>query len=201
MNLEELRKHTFIVIGYEHYNPLGVIRSLGENGIRPVVMILKSSIAIASKSRYIDKFYSLESNEQAVEIILSEYTNEKYKPFVIPCDDNSTETIDRNYDRLIGKFFIPNAGCQDRISKFMNKLTIMDLAEKHGLNIIPSWVVKKGDIPDDIVFPVFTKPMTSYPNWKADYYICRNEEDLKAAYKNIQGRELLLQQYITKKAS
>lgn len=35
IDIEILKKHEFIVIGFEHYNPLGVIRSLGENGIRP----------------------------------------------------------------------------------------------------------------------------------------------------------------------
>ena len=44
MDIERLKKHKFIVIGYEHYNPLGVIRSLGENGIRPIVMMLKSDV-------------------------------------------------------------------------------------------------------------------------------------------------------------
>lgn len=37
----ELLNHEFIVIGYEHYNPLGVIRSLGENNIKPYLIITK----------------------------------------------------------------------------------------------------------------------------------------------------------------
>lgn len=200
MNLEELKKHKFIVIGYEHYNPLGVIRSLGENGIYPIVMILRQPIRIASRSKYIGKLHIIDSNDEAVEILLREYGNEEYKPFVIPCDDNSTETIDKNYDRLRNNFFIPNAGSSGRISEFMNKWTIMKLGEKHGLDVAPSWIAKKGEIPTDIIYPVFTKPMTSYPNWKADYYICKNEDELKKAYNKIYGNELLLQQFITKKS-
>lgn len=35
----ELKEYTFIVFGEEyHYNPLGVVRSLGEEGIRPIVI-------------------------------------------------------------------------------------------------------------------------------------------------------------------
>ena len=33
MEIELLKRHEFIVCGEEHYNPLGVIRSLGEYGI------------------------------------------------------------------------------------------------------------------------------------------------------------------------
>lgn len=39
MQLNELKEHLFIVVGEEHYTPLGVIRSLGENGIEPVAII------------------------------------------------------------------------------------------------------------------------------------------------------------------
>ena len=51
MDINQLKQHTFIVIGYEHYNPLGVIRSLGENGISPVVIMLKNDVRVASKKQ------------------------------------------------------------------------------------------------------------------------------------------------------
>lgn len=42
MQLNELKEHLFIFVGEEHYTPLGVIRSLGENGIEPVAIILRN---------------------------------------------------------------------------------------------------------------------------------------------------------------
>ena len=35
--------HKIIVVGEEHYTPLGVIRSLGEEGIAPIAYIKKNS--------------------------------------------------------------------------------------------------------------------------------------------------------------
>ena len=61
MDIDKLKQHKFIVMGYEHYNPLGVIRSLGENGIRPIVMMLKSDVKLAAKSRYISKLYYVDN--------------------------------------------------------------------------------------------------------------------------------------------
>lgn len=198
MDIERLRKHKFIVIGYEHYNPLGVIRSLGENGIHPIVMMLKSDVKLASKSKYISKLYYVSSNEEAYAILMREYGNETLKPFVIPCDDNITELFDHKYDEVKDKFYVANAGEANRISHYMNKYVLCDLAERHGLNVAKSWVVKRGEIPNGLIYPLITKPLTSYPNWKADYRICNDEKELKIAYTEIKGTDLMLQQYINK---
>lgn len=39
MNFEKLRQHPFVVLGQEHYNPLGIVRTLGENGIHPTAFV------------------------------------------------------------------------------------------------------------------------------------------------------------------
>ena len=36
---KELRKHKFVIFGSDHYNTLGAVRSLGEVGIRPDVIL------------------------------------------------------------------------------------------------------------------------------------------------------------------
>ena len=35
----KLRKHKFIVFSQDHYNPLNVIRSLGEKGVNPISIL------------------------------------------------------------------------------------------------------------------------------------------------------------------
>ena len=197
-DIEYLRKHKFIIIGYEHYNPLGVIRSLGENGIYPIVMILKSDVRIASISRYIGKLHYIKSNEEAYEILMSDYGKETLKPFLIPCDDNITELLDLKYHEIKDKFYVSNAREAGRLSYYMNKWILCSLASRHGLNVAKSWIVKKGEVPRDIIYPVITKPLNSYPNWKADYRVCDNEGELKKAYGEIKGTDLMLQEYITK---
>ena len=48
----EMMNETFVIFGTEHGNPLGLARSLGENGIRPIGIILRAENRIASMSRY-----------------------------------------------------------------------------------------------------------------------------------------------------
>ena len=33
----------YIIFGFEHYNPLGIARSLGESGIKPIGIIIKNN--------------------------------------------------------------------------------------------------------------------------------------------------------------
>ena len=43
----------FIVLCGEHYNPLGIIRSLGEAGVKPIAIVKKNEFQLTSKSKYI----------------------------------------------------------------------------------------------------------------------------------------------------
>lgn len=49
----DLKEHAFVVFSEEHYNPLGVIRSLGESGLKPVAIIVKGGPLLTSKSKYL----------------------------------------------------------------------------------------------------------------------------------------------------
>ncbi len=49
----------YIVFGFEHYNPLGIVRSLGENGINSIGIIIRNERKITSKSKYLKKYILL----------------------------------------------------------------------------------------------------------------------------------------------
>ena len=190
----------YILFGEEHYNPLGLLRSLGEAGIKPVAIIKKGEFAFASKSKYISKLHLVDSNEEGYELLLEEYGNEEKKPFLFTCDDQLTSYLDMHYDELKDKFIFYNAGKQGRITEYMNKENMFDLAEKCGINIAKTWTVKKGEIPKDIEYPVVTKTLDStMDHWKWDSFVCENEESLKKAIKKIRSKKIIIQQFIDKK--
>ena len=70
-----IRDHKHIVFGVEHYNPLGVVRSLGEAGINPIVIVLKSTLRITSKSKYISQLHMDETIEEGYKILLEHYSH------------------------------------------------------------------------------------------------------------------------------
>lgn len=197
---EELRKHKHIVFGAEHYNPLGIVRSLGESGISPIGIILQSDRPVTSKSKYMKTKHFVNNVEEGYELLLSIYGNEKYKPFIYTSDDQVTNYLDDKYEDICNKFFFFNAGEKGRVAVFQNKDTILKIANKHGLNVLKTYTVKKGEIPDDIEYPIITKAIIStLDHWKGDMFICNNEEELKEAYKKIRSEKVLLQKYIIKK--
>ena len=198
MNSENSLKH--IVFAQEHYNPLGLIRSLGESGIKPIAIILKGSQKLASKSKYISKLHMVASKEEGYQLLCEVYGKNENKSFLYTCDDTITSFLDENYDGLKDKFIFFNAGQSSRITYYMNKENINNLARKHGLNVLDTVVVNKGDIPDGIDYPIITKSIAStIGGWKKDVFICRNEDDLIEAYKKIQSPIVLIQKYIEKK--
>ena len=99
----------YIVFGFEHYNPLGIVRSLGENGISPVGIIIKNSRRITSKSKYFEKIHFVENIEQGYNILLKEY-GKASKDGVFTSDDQITSYFDARYDELVDRFYFNNAG-------------------------------------------------------------------------------------------
>lgn len=194
-NIEELSKHEFVVIGSEHYNPLGVIRSLGEAGIAPIAVIRRGEYGFASASKYIKQLFLIDDYEESLDII-KRFGDIDCKPVIIPCDDVITLICDREYAWLRDICIVSNAGEPGRLAFYAQKKNQIELASKIGLNVAKTWIVE-GTVPDDIEYPIITKPTYSYDNWKEDYYICRNEQELLDAYDEVKG-EVFLQQYIQK---
>jgi D-aspartate ligase len=197
-----MHERVYIVIGIEHYNPLGIIRSLGESGIRPVFIAIPGRVPVASCSKYVAKLHTVNDFREGCKLLLHEYGNysDDNLPIVITSEDEILGYMDENYDDYAGKFIFFNAGKAGQITKYMNKYTILEFAKEHGLKVLESKAVPRGVIPDDIPYPVITKSIASnVGGWKADVFICQNEEELKRAYEKIQSPTVLVQHYLDKK--
>ena len=172
--MDSLDTRKIIVVGMEHYNPLGLIRILGKNGISPDYIAIKHKSKVASLSKYVSKVHHVDNIEQAVELLLSEYgTGYDEAPVILTTDDDVQSLIDDRYEEFKDRFIFFNSGRAGRTTEFMDKKKILDVAKKNGLQILDTWSVKKGDIPDDLTYPIITKSIS--PNvggWKSDVFIC-----------------------------
>lgn len=195
-----IQNHKVIVFAQEHYNPLGLIRSLGENGINPIYISVKRKGPVACLSKYISICHHVDNVEQGFELLLKEYGHDELKPYVLFSDDMCIGYVDRHYDKLKDKFICYNAGKQGRINKYMNKQMILKLAKKHGLKVLDSIVVKTGVIPKDLEYPIITKDISpTAGGWKSDVFICENEIELRKAMEKITSPEVQIQPFIDKK--
>ena len=193
-----LSKHKFIVFATEGFNSLGVIRALGEVGVRPYLVVW-DRYALTPFSKYVEKSYFSRTLENGIRYILSEFGDEHEKPFIIATSDETQSCLDLHYDELKDKFYFFNAGSQGRITQMMEKGYLPQVAESCGLRIPKTVEVKNGELPTALNYPVITKsPSSTIRNWKSNVHICHDENELLQAFKLINQERVVIQEYIEK---
>jgi len=196
---KELKLHNHILICWSDLNSLGVARSLGEKGIKPILILLKGGSRVVENSRYVGRIIYIENEEECIDH-LKEFINPKYKPFVYTCDDRHQSVLDQHYDELKDNFYFFNAGENGRVTFYMDKNNICKLAEECGFTIPKTEVVSKGELPKFLSYPVFAKAITPRDEgWKHDVGIFYNEQELLLGFESFIGDKILLQEYIEKK--
>ena len=198
----KLEDHEFIIFAMDHYNPLGLVRSVGGVLGGPIIIAEKSKTDVSSYSKYTKEYIRVETAEEGYKVMMDRFGNypSECLPFLLTCDDRTIEFLDRRYDEWKDKFIGFNAGAKDVISKYMDKFEILELAKKHGLKTLETICVDKGVIPENLHYPVITKSISPVVGgWKSDVHICNNEDELKLAYEKIRAPKVIIQKYIEKK--
>ncbi len=196
--------HLVIVFALEHYNPLNMIRAMGENAVNPVYISVKRRYEVATKSKYISKLYRVASVEEGYELLMREYSDEVdkigKKPYILFSDDKSVGYFDLRYDEWKDMFITYNAGHRGRINEFMDKYEIQQCAKRHGFKVLDSYVIGRDDkLPKNLWYPIITKDIS--PNsgsWKGDVYICRDEKELREAIAKIESSQIMIQHFVDK---
>lgn len=197
MNIQE---HKFILLASYTGNTLGQIRSLGEKGIKPIAVLVHKNTFRIDKSKYIGKLYDVKDIEEGLDLIIEKYGNEAVKPFLFTDRDDVMGLIDKRYNELVDKFYIWNAGQQGRLNKYLNKGEQIKLAKECGFNVPKTEMVKLGELPHSLEYPIFTKAVDSLNEWwKGCASICKNEKELKDFCKKLEVENLIIQEYIDKK--
>lgn len=113
-----------LVIGGNHHNTLGVIRSLGEKGIGPdVVIIDHAKHPYIGKSKYIQHLYVLNDISKLIPFMLEYNDDAANRPVVIACSDAVSSELDTNRGKLQAKYMLPGCKEEGRVTHYMNKTT------------------------------------------------------------------------------
>lgn len=201
MGEEKLFNHDFIVFCEDHYNPLGAVRSLGEEGIAPYVILLANTEPrMVPYSKYVKgRVKMVETIEEGYQYLLAEFSNRDNKPFIISCSDNIESYLDMHYNELSQHFYFFDGGSQGQITRVMEKNEMSKLAIESGMLVPRTENVKVGELPKGLRYPVMTKTTLSLiANWKKNVHICYNEQELLEAYKGIELDRINVQEYIEK---
>lgn len=198
--MEILKDHKFIVLAPEHYNTLNLIRSLGEAGIKPIYIAIKSRYKIASYSKYIEELHNVDSIEQGYDLLFEKYTGFSEKSFLYTIDDKTQAFLDNKIYELSPYFYCFNSCYPGRTTVFMGKKQILDIAKSCEIPTLKTYLIPRdGTIPESVKYPVITKSSSPIVGgWKSDVHICYTKEELQEAMLHIDSPEVIVQQYVDK---
>lgn len=185
-----------IVIGNDHYNTYGIIRSLGEKNIfcDAVIMNCNRRNSYVLRSKYIRNGYSCWSFEEVLTILKGyDGTNN----LIICCSDEAEEFVVSHYQVLSKNFILPLCENPEDTIRLMNKDFIGELARHYGITTPATWQVIDHHIPEGVTYPCITKPITSTSGHKSDIVVCRNKKELSEVVENkARCTDFVVQQYI-----
>lgn len=209
-------KQKVVVIGHGYTSRLGMIRSLGSAGfdVSVVVMAPKNRFSnsvnkqkpIDCYSKYVSKvYYNLSSDKDGlIRLLLTECVDPQQKVVIIPDSDGSAAAIDLHLDVIEKHFIVPHIGHRKgAVFEWMNKQKQKDLAISMGLNVAKSWIVSvvhgSYNLPGDIQYPCFPKPLATIEGGKSGLKKCDTPEQLHSVVDALSAKKdinILVENYI-----
>ena len=188
-----------VVIGHSFSSRLSIIRSVAQIGCEITVIVMtgfkRDGITINDKkpidcySKYVSHvYYCLRTDKETlIQILLNHCTDSQQKVVLIPDSDDTVVAIDNNQERLNNYFLFPYIIHQPgRIEYWMDKAHQKELAREFGLktaNLQQVIEIENGqyDIPSNLTYPCFCKPLATMNGGKGGMRRCDNAQELSCA--------------------
>lgn len=184
------------IIGGDHYNTYGVVRSLGEKGILSHVLIQGGADkSFVLRSKYVKDGKVCKDDQEL--LMHLQGVQKLEKPVLFSCSDQALEFVLSHYEELADTFVLPV--CKDYLftESLLEKSFLTEYAKRFNVTVPQSWTARNRVIPEGVIYPVITKPLTSVGGHKSDMVVCYNEEDLKTVFENLgHCNDYQIQQYI-----
>lgn len=193
-----------IILGDNYYNTYGILRSLGEVGIKPIYINVCQTESWVAKTKYYSYYHQVSSYEDGIEYIINNYSTDNNKSLIITTSDKGINCIDKYKYRLADKFVYPHVSDKFSIEQLLNKHTQCILAQKTGFKIPNCLTVSPGQHIEDyktrISYPCHLKPLDSLNGMKQDMIICHSFDDLQNSINGLLKKKLsvVIQDYIDK---
>lgn len=189
-----------IVIGHDCVNVLGLVQSLGREGVDVTAILECEKSELIRHSNYAKEIIAVCNFEEAVEVLLTRFAGEEKIP-VFPAGDGVALTLAQNYKRLEKHFLIEHLTGAYTMEQLMSKDLQIKLAVKHKFNVPYSMCFSKPFfVPESMVYPCIVKPLVSCLGDKRDILIAQNTEELKDILENrvCFSESVIIQQFIDK---
>lgn len=189
-----------IVLGTSHYNTVGMVQSLGSEGLYVIVVTIGKA-GLVKRSRFAKEIYEMEDYNQAFDLIVNQIFDGK--PIaIVPCGDESALMLEKNSIRLKNNFLYQHTTAPHTIEQAMNKNYQAQIAKASGLDVPLSFEVDNIDnLPVNIIYPCIIKPLLSCEGDKRNISIVRNDTEMRKRVNEILSvtPRVIVQQFIENK--
>ncbi len=192
--MENKNGQTVVVLSRNYSTGLSVIRSLGSAGYTVDLVASAHKVGtseIAAASKYVRNSVEVVSKKvkdggdtALVEELLKYVIKCDEKMVLFPTDDYTASIMDQNRSVLSERFIMPSivGGGDGSITRLMDKTVQGEMARKAGLLTPQEWIIDLTDgveIPEEMVYPCFAKPIESITGYKREMAKCESEEELR----------------------
>lgn len=191
-----------IIIGSNHSNTLGLIRSLGICGVKPYLLLVNEhgELNYCVKSKYLCGYTVVPNYSDALDYLLHNTISSDNKPVLYPSSDGAEYLLDQNLRCLQRNYIVPNINNEEgAISFLMNKAKQSEWASKMDIKTAPTYLVDTHNCIYGGGYPCIVKPHLSHEGEKADIRKCESFNELenylkgltRKGYKDVLDKSLL----------
>lgn len=188
-----------IVIGFDAVNALGLVQSLGREGVYVIAVLECEKSELIKHSKYAKEIYSVNNVEEAIELLIHKFANESSPIPVFAAGDGVAMALDKNYDKLSKYFLFEHAYGKYSIEQLMDKELQVSVAKEFQFSVPVSVCIHAPfSVPQPMIYPCIVKPLVSCIGNKHDIVIAEDEKQLHdiLTHKTFNTEDLLIQQYI-----
>lgn len=187
-----------IIVGENHNNTLGLVRSLGEVGHEVYLLLCRDTFNYVAKSKYVKKTFYVNNELSIPEQIKMICNSFQSRPVVFCSSDEYASLLNSCYDELSQYCYLE--GGKD-INLYRNKDKGNDMASFCGFCLPRTWMFyTKRDNVDNIAFPVIVKANNSIHGGKKDLQVVDCIDKLNEVINGIDDSffPIQVQEYIIK---
>jgi len=189
-----------IVFGSNHVNSLGLVRSLGQKGIRVFYVTRQDASNFVSRSKYIEKTLFVADSFDLKITLKNLDIKENDLTFLFPGDDFFASSIMNVKDLLDNKYYCPSRSESNKYDKYEMAM----MAKSIGFNIphtkkisINNLINEKEIISKEFSYPLFIR--INYTNSYCLNFVVNSSNRLDNILHSKEGFEdIVIQEYIDK---
>ena len=187
-----------IVIGGAHFNSLGIIRALGEAGIKSV-FLNSDEWSFSQESKYTIETVNVKCEKEIILVIQEIVKKYGGCPAIYPTSDQSAKILDDNFENLKENTFCPN--CKGKMDYYLRKDIMCAVAKEAGFVVPETKLLEinknfKAEL-ESFSIPFILKPVSNFCGTKGDIAICKSREEIDGIVENFASyKTVLVQQYV-----